>query len=427
MQTVQTTLVGCPIIFVSTPLQPQQPLPGNGGQRSGPMHPLNTFLPLVMVAATNAAAVAVPLSITTTPFFTQLPLVIWHGLGDSTGNAGLQRLAALAADINPGTYVHLVHLGSTPDDVDGDQQASFFGNMTNHIATVCAQFANDPVLTTAPAINSLGISQGGLFLRAYVERCAGRAIGGAGTNYDSVLGDDDQSDSPPLSRAPPVHTLVTLGSPHSGIAAFQRCPRSGGGAAGWRCRGAERLLRLGRWSAAAQGNPGVIPAQYFRDPTDLELYLEHSNFLADVNNERAEKNAGYAARLGSLGRLVLYMFEADEMVVPKESAVFGERLPDEDRDGHPDHDPIDDEEGGRLVPLREREMYTGDWLGLRALDERDRLEMVALPGAHLEMSDMEQYEMLLQYFGPVNEEELEELQRVYKNADTAGEMLVVQE
>ena len=52
-------------------------------------------------------------------------------------------------------------------------------------------------------------------------------------------------------------------------------------------------------------------------------YLNHSMFLADVNNERPERNSSYAKNLSSLGKLVMIMFTHDDTVVPKESAVSG--------------------------------------------------------------------------------------------------------
>ena len=41
----------------------------------------------------------------------------------------------------------------------------------------------------------------------------------------------------------------------------------------------------------------VVPAQYFRDMNELEPYLEHSNFLADINNEREQKRGEYRGDL----------------------------------------------------------------------------------------------------------------------------------
>lgn len=51
------------------------------------------------------------------------------------------------------------------------------------------------------------------------------------------------------------------------------------------------------------------------------MYLDRSQFLADINCERDDKNATYKENLSTLERLILVLFDADETVVPKESAV----------------------------------------------------------------------------------------------------------
>src|ERR1700733_4614471 len=157
---------------------------------------------------------------------TPLPLVIWHGLGDRFDNDGLKDVATLANEVNPGTYVHIIKLA---DDGGSDRTASFFGNVTEQVEQVCEQLASDPILSTAPAIDALGFSQGGQFLRGYVERC----------------------------NNPPVRNLVTFGSQHNGIAEFQACAPTD-----WLCKGAMALLRVNTWSNYVQSR--LVPAQYYR-------------------------------------------------------------------------------------------------------------------------------------------------------------------
>lgn len=53
------------------------------------------------------------------------------------------------------------------------------------------------------------------------------------------------------------------------------------------------------------------PKRYFKDPDNLEAYLANSAFLAEINNERGDKDARYAQNLAALERLVLYRFEDD--------------------------------------------------------------------------------------------------------------------
>ncbi|KAK2731436.1 hypothetical protein FQN57_003446 [Myotisia sp. PD_48] len=280
---------------------------------------------------------------------TPLPLVVWHGLGDSYENEGLRSIIDLAITTNPGTHVHLIKFGDTGS---ADSEASFQGNLTLQIDEVCKTLASDPILSTAPAINALGFSQGGQFLRGYVERC----------------------------NKPRVHNLVTFGSQHNGISSFNLCRGTGT----WLCQAAEALLLFGVWSQLVQSR--LVPAQYFRDPEQMEDYLQHSNFLADINNERAVKNGTYKKNLVSLNKFVMLMFDSDETVVPKESAFFTEV----------------NATTGEQTQLRDRPIYTEDWIGLRALDVQRRLIFRTIPGDHMQLSDSILQETFRSYFAPVH-------------------------
>lgn len=308
-------------------------------------------IPLLATLATSALSIVIPQQ---TDSQTQLPLVIWHGLGDDFEREGLTSVASLAESTNPGTYVHLIRLA---EDGSGDRSATFFGNVTQQIELVCAQLAADPILSTAPAINALGFSQGGQFLRGYIERC----------------------------NTPPVHNLVTFGSQHNGIAEFESCAYND-----WICNGAEALLRSGRWTNFAQSR--VVPAQYFRDPQELDQYLEHSNFLADINNEREVKNETYKKNLASLNKFAMFMFEEDTVAVPKESSWFAEV----------------NATTGEVTPLQDRPIYKEDWLGLKQLDEQGKLDFDTVPGQHMHLSSKALRKAFEEYFAPL-EDDLSEL------------------
>lgn len=276
---------------------------------------------------------------------TPLPLVIWHGLADDFQAEGLQSVGALAEAAYPGIYVYYVRLD---ESASNDRSATFYGNVTTQLEKVCADLAAHPILSTAPAIDALGFSQGGQFLRGYVERCS----------------------------APPVRNLVTVGSQHNGIVDYRAC-----GAADLLCRGAMALLHGQTWSSWVQGR--LVPAQYFRDPADLDSYLEHSNFLADINNERGAKNQTYADNLAGLENLVLHMFEDDKTVIPKETGWFQEVV-----------------DGEVVASLRERPIYTEDWIGLKRLDQKGGLKFVSSPGDHMQISEEWLKDIFETYLGP---------------------------
>ena len=290
-----------------------------------------------------------------------LPVIIWHGLGDKAGSDGMKAIAAILNEINPGTYVYEISLGGDSVGGSADQQASFFGQLTSQLDEVCAKLAKDNILQTAPAVDLLGFSQGGLFLRGLIETC-----GGKGGNL------------------PRPRTLLTFGAPHNGIAKFQRCKESGD----WVCRAAETLVRTGGvFTSFVQSR--VIPAQYFRDPRDLDSYLEGSKWLADINNERNKKNASYAKNLAELERFVMVQFDQDETVVPKQSTWFADV----------------DLDSGKVTGLKNRTIYTEDWIGLRELDERGALKFYNTSGGHMQMKEKELRKIFAEYFGPLEVKE----------------------
>lgn len=279
---------------------------------------------------------------------TPLPVVIWHGLGDSSTASGLKEIATLIDTIHPGTYTYIISLGA---DGNADRSASFFGNLTQQVETVCALLAADPILSTAPAIDALGFSQGGQFLRGYVEKC----------------------------NTPPVRNLLTFGSQHNGIREFQKCKS----AFDVVCQGASALLRSGGvWSDYVQSR--LVPAQYYRDPADLDSYLESSHWLADINNERSVKNATYAKNLASLEKLVMVLFEGDETVIPKESGWFAEVNATSDE----------------VTALRNRTIYKEDWIGLKSLDEKGGLVFEKMKGGHMQLDNEDLKRLFGKYFGP---------------------------
>ena len=275
---------------------------------------------------------------------TPLPLVIWHGLGDTFNGEGIQQIGALAEAIHPGTFVYTVSLGG--NDANADRSATFFGNVTSQLDEVCEALASHPILSTAPAIDALGFSQGGQFLRGYVERC----------------------------NDPPVRSLVTYGSQHNGIVEFKAC-----GTTDWLCKGAMALLSYNTFSHFVQSR--LVPAQYFRDPADYDNYLGGSNFLADINNERSDKNTRYAKNLAALSNFVMYMFEDDTTVVPRETSWFQEV------------------NGTEITPLRKRELYKEDWLGLKELDKKGGLRFRSITGEHMQISEHALNETMSDFYG----------------------------
>lgn len=231
------------------------------------------------------------------------------------------------------TYTYNIRLD---DDPSADRTATFIGNLTLQVDKVCKDLASDPILSAAPAINAIGFSQGGQFMRAYVERC----------------------------NKPRVSTLVTFGSQHNGISEFQNCESND-----WLCQSWRGVLRGNKWTNFVQSR--LVPAQYYRHPDDLNAYLEHSNFLADINNERAVKNNTYKKNMEKLNRFAMYIFSEDTTVIPPESAYFAEVNTTSEE----------------VTKLQDRDLYKEDWIGLKSLDKKGRLDFRVAEGGHMQFAD----------------------------------------
>ncbi|GBF88133.1 hypothetical protein Rsub_00845 [Raphidocelis subcapitata] len=266
-----------------------------------------------------------------------LPVVLWHGMGDSCCAAGSMGAVRAAIEEELGVFVHSV---ATGDGEYHDIWSSFMGNVNAQVEVVCDALADMPELEGG--FNMVGFSQGGQFLRAVVERCG--------------------------HRLPPVHTLITVGGQHQGVMNTPGCTQ-GSAATGWAdkaCQVMQGLLARGAYAPWVREN--VVQAQYFKDPHNLDAYLASSTFLADINNDRDDKEGRYADNLAALERLVLYRFEDDSTVVPRDSAWFSFF------------------NGTDLVPLCEQDIYTEDWIGLRRIGEKGGLYFESVPGEHMQFT-----------------------------------------
>jgi len=271
-----------------------------------------------------------------------LPLVLWHGMGD-TGYPGGSMEAIAGWLVDAGVpYVKAVALGGSAGE---DVYAGFYGSVNRQVEEVCAALRGDARLTAAGEINAVGFSQGAQFLRAYVQRC----------------------------NDPPVRNLISVGGQQQGVFGVPACDPASDS---WSlCQGLSRVLSAGAYLSAAQAR--VVQAQYWHDPTRRTAYAKSSRFLADINNEPGAagsdgaRAAQYRANLGRLHTFVMVKFLRDSMVYPSESSWFG--YFDEDMN---------------VRSLRESPLYTDgeDVLGLRRMDTEGRLVFLDLDSDHLQFT-----------------------------------------
>jgi len=255
------------------------------------------------------------------------PNVIFHGIGDSCANPGMGAFTLEIANLT-GVYSTCIALGA-------DQGTfSITDPLEDEGANACGQILNDTNLQGT--FNVVGLSQGGLLARYIIEKCniAGR-----------------------------VSKYLSIGGPQMGVSSFPQC--ASGGMACYVMNGLTRSMVYTTW---AQNN--IAPAGYFKDMSKYQEYLEYSSFLADLNNERDNKTASYAANIEQLDGMMLVMFDNDTMLDPPSTAWFSYF-----------------DVNGTVIDMQDQELYTEDWIGLKSLNEAGKVQFVALEGNHLSFTN----------------------------------------
>lgn len=263
-----------------------------------------------------------------------IPVVIWHGMGDSCCNPlSMGSIKRMLEKKIPGVYVRSLMIGNS---IIEDMENGFLMNVNDQIDQVCDKVASDPKLKNG--YNALGFSQGGQFLRAVAQRCPN----------------------------PPMFNLVSFGGQHQGVNGLPHCP----GENITLCNYMRKLLNLGAYISWIQDH--LVQAEYWHDPLNEEEYREKSIFLAEINQEKEKKNPEYKKNLMKLKNFVMVMFANDTMVDPKESEWFGFYKP------------------GQAVEkytLQESPLYQDDLLGLQQMDKDKKLHFLVAVGDHLQFSD----------------------------------------
>ncbi|XP_075460584.1 palmitoyl-protein thioesterase 1 [Ascaphus truei] len=262
-----------------------------------------------------------------------VPLVIWHGMGDSCCNPlSMGSVKKMVEMMIPGVYVLSLEIGS---NVFEDMENSFFLNVNQQVTQVCEQLARDSHLQQG--YNSMGFSQGGQFLRAVAQRCP----------------------------SPRMRNLISIGGQHQGVYGLPHCP----GESSHICDWIRKTLNVGAYTRVVQDH--LVQAQYWHDPLQEETYRNSSIFLADINQERST-NESYKRNLLALEKFVMVKFLKDSMVDPADSEWFGFYRPGQ---------------GKETITLQESVLYTEDRLGLKEMDKAGKLVFLSADGDHLQFTE----------------------------------------
>jgi palmitoyl-protein thioesterase len=275
------------------------------------------------------------------------PIVLYRGLNSTCCGGSTQRLHDELKAALPDVFIYSVQLSVNPTV---DRLRSSFDNAQEQVAAVATQLRGVPELKGG--FNAVGLSQGGLLMRAYIEK------------YND----------------PPVYRFVTLGSPHGGIADLPSCGEESIESLTQRikdmlgigrlpgkiiCNLWQSLFRKVAYSEISQAY--ILPAQYYRDPRRLEEYKQADTFLADINNE-FRRNQTYIENLSGLELFVMFRYTKDELVIPSYSEWFATASIEGENDE---------------FNITQLAIYREDRIGLQKLNSMGRLQLRAIAGQHL--------------------------------------------
>lgn len=260
------------------------------------------------------------------------PVVFWHGMGDTAyGSINIDRIALQRRF--PNLTVLSIQIGNSTVE---DELGGYLVNVNLQVETACKAILADKVIKQHGSFNAIGFSQGCQFLRGLIQRC------------------------PLKENGIKVKNFISLGGQHQGVFGLPNCGTN------ILCNHVRNLLTKAVYEKNIQEH--IVQAEYWHDPNREEEYKAKSVYLADINNEN-NINQTYRENLLTLDNFVLVQFLNDDMVVPRESSIFGFYKPGRTNE---------------MVTLEQSTLYTEDRLGLRQLKESGRLHLISVPGRHLQ-------------------------------------------
>jgi len=266
------------------------------------------------------------------------PVVLMHGLGDAGSNPGMQSLAQSIMAKYPGSYAVAV------DVANG--MSSIFQKMQPQVDQLAKVVKADPKL--ANGFNILGLSQGGLIVRAYIQQ------------YND----------------PPVKRMVSICGVQNGV--FD-CPLSAK-IIPFVCG----LFKSNPWRFLFNDTLPLSFSDYWVESMNQTDYLAENEFLPFVNNQRmGPHSASYKSNFASLEKVVLVEATQDTMVYPYESEQFGGY-----QWGTKD----------TVFQWQDGDLYKDDKFGLQTLDKAGAVTTMSYKGDHLRFSNQFWNEQILPLF-----------------------------
>jgi len=191
---------------------------------------------------------------------TDLPVVVLHGVASSAPNMDV---FSAWLELSFDRKVYNIEIGN-------GVQNSIFMPLNSQLDILCDTLYAIPAL--ARGFDFIGMSQGGVLARGYVEKC----------------------------NLYPVRNLINLVSPNGGVI---------------------QDIDINMYTPFNQAHLSI--SGYWRDPLQIETYLKECLYLPIINNERETPlSALYKSNILSLSNYVVIWSPFDTTVNPPESAKF---------------------------------------------------------------------------------------------------------
>lgn len=220
------------------------------------------------------------------------PTVLMHGIASTK-----EELKPIQQHLEAtGIKVYNIEIGNGKLD-------SIFKSMHWQVSQLCQTIYRIPALKNG--FNFIGISQGGLLARGYVEMC---------NRY-------------------PVKNLITWGTPHQGVF----------GLSDFTIDSPKMYTRFSQEHFSF--------SNYWKEPNYYDVYLMGATYLPYLNNEVEHDDSDrFRHNMESLENFVMVWSKNDGVITPPESCAFS-----------------------FIIDLKDTDQYKENWIGLRTLDESQRL------------------------------------------------------
>jgi palmitoyl-protein thioesterase len=190
-----------------------------------------------------------------------LPVVVLHGLESSS-----EKMSPFCDWLSDSFSVKVFNI-----EIGNGEKTSLYTPLTNQLDELCETIYKLNELENG--FNFIGMSQGGLLARGYVERC----------------------------NLYPVKNLITLVTPHGGEFI--------------------KSIDLNMYTKLFQEHLSV--ASYWRNPLDLTSYLTKCSYLPILNNEiETDESLSQKNQIKSLVNFILVWSPYDSVLSPAESGKF---------------------------------------------------------------------------------------------------------